>query len=146
MKVSICRSLATRARKSKACRRVPFGYAPSEGLPCPSSAKQTAGQQAPTESPLGRSLPTRSQKVYHHAARCKEKRNMPRCSLASRPLVLVLMSFCFAFLLTLTIQGAINSPAMAAGSPPPGPNDGYYLYTQGSCSGFANKDVLQVWI
>ena len=130
MKVPICGSLETRARKSKA------------RLLYPSSAEQTV-RQPPFAHSFGSSLPTRLQKAHHHAAYCAQKRNTPRCSLAIRPLVLVLMSLCFSFLLTLIIQSVVNSPAMAA---PPGPGAGFFQYTDGLCSGFSNKDILQVWV
>src|SRR5262245_47697995 len=94
MKEAICSCLAHSRGKS------------ATHLTCPSSVQPTTGQ-----CPLaGRGW----QKPSHPAGPLTAKKSMRRYALMSMRLLLILISLCASFLLTLAVQAVTNSPVLAA--------------------------------
>src|SRR5256884_4028576 len=110
-------------------------------LTCPSSALPTAGHQAPAGSSLESSFHTWLQKAPHHAGYPAAKSNTRRCALLSLRLLLVLISLCMSFLLTLAMQSMTNTPALAVAPAA----DAYQMYTSGFCQSFTHEQIPQEW-
>ena len=128
----------------EATRRSP---ANSIGKTIPFLTCLSIGQKALLVSTLRISFSLRLHKASHHAV---EKSNMPRCVLLSFRFVLILMSLCLAFLLTLSVQTMTTSPVLALaarGNDAPGVPDphGGDLYTDGPCQDFTHEEVPKVW-
>ena len=108
------------------------------------STEQTTGRILPA-SASGNSFHTWLQKVSQHTGPAAHKRNTRRCALISLRLLLVFMSVCISFLLTLAVQGMTNSPALAVASVAPTPNpNGFNLYV-GFCQSFTHEQVPAQW-
>ena len=78
-------------------------------LTCPSSAQPTTGQP-----PAGSSLHTGVQKAPHPAGPRAQKRSTRRHALLSLRLLLILVSLCASFLLTLAMPAVVTFLALAA--------------------------------
>src|SRR5258708_544095 len=126
MQETLCRYLANRRGNPKTL------------LTCPSLVQPTTGHQTPAGNCLGSSLHTWLHTAHHHGRHLAEKRNMGRAHI-SRAFLLVLMSLCIAFLLTIAVQVIATSPTLAAGTPADNPDDPYYLYPDGLCQSFIRK-------
>src|SRR5258707_1228852 len=102
MKETIYRSLAHRVGKIKIL------------LTCPPT------EQATGHTLLRCSFSPSLQKASQHAGYPAEKSSMRRCTLLSLRLLLVLMSLCMSFLLTLAVQTMAIPSAQAAAPDPNG--------------------------
>src|SRR5437588_3382581 len=80
------------------------------------------------------------QKASQHAGPAAEKSNTRRCALLSLRLLLVLISLCMSFLLTLAVQAMSNSPVLAVSLDAP-----YQMYTSGFCQSFTHEQIPQEW-
>jgi len=119
-------------------------------------ADQTIGRILPG-SALECSFHPMLQKAGQHASPIAHKSNTPRLTLIGRRLLLVLMSFCVSFLLTIAVQGMTTAPALAIAPPPPGGTGGltpnqtdpgpnaYHAYFHGPCISFTTVEVPDEW-